>query len=420
MDTISLLALLLTLAAGFSILNHHTLRVPVTIGVLIFSLLTSILVMVLNSLVPAYNLQALPRSVLGAINLPVALLNGALSLLLFAGAMQVDVAYLRKKLMSVAALSLMGTVLAVAFLAIAAWCVFPLLGHALPFTWCIVLGAILAPTDPVSVVGMLKRLGLPGPLQAVFAGESLFNDGVGVVIFGVTVGLATGNTQGVTTLDIAFSFCREALGGGLLGALTGWIALSVLKRQRDPHIDLLTSLALATGTFSIANQLGMSGAIAVVVAGLYFGTGHSHSVFDDASRKELNIAWTLIDEVLNVLLFMLIGFELLEIKPHLFTALATLTIIPLSIAVRALSVLFSTLPAHLQNWERGRTLTILTWGGLRGGISVSLALGLPPGELRALLLPVCYGVVVFTIIVQGLTMERVVRRLYPSSTQLRP
>ncbi|MFT8467732.1 cation:proton antiporter [Acetobacter syzygii] len=420
MDTISLLALLLTLAAGFSILNHHTLRVPVTIGVLIFSLLTSILVMVLNSLVPAYNLQALPRSVLGAINLPVALLNGALSLLLFAGAMQVNVAYLRKKLMSVAALSLMGTVLAVAFLAIAAWCVFPLLGHAVPFTWCIVLGAILAPTDPVSVVGMLKRLGLPSPLQAVFAGESLFNDGVGVVIFGVTVGLATGSTQGVTTLDIAFSFCREALGGGLLGALTGWIALSVLKRQRDPHIDLLTSLALATGTFSIANQLGMSGAIAVVVAGLYFGTGHSHSVFDDASRRELNIAWTLIDEVLNVLLFMLIGFELLEIKPHLFTALATLTIIPLSIAVRALSVLFSTLPAHLQNWERGRTLTILTWGGLRGGISVSLALGLPPGELRALLLPICYGVVVFTIIVQGLTMERVVRRLYPSSTQLRP
>lgn len=407
--------MLLTLSAGFSILNHHTLRLPVTIGVLVFSLLASFLVMVLNSLLPAYDLQAFPRSALGAINLPTVLLNGALSLLLFAGAMQVDIAHLRAKLASVAALAVLGTVLAVAFLATAAWYLFPLLGHAVPFAWCIVLGAILAPTDPVSVVGMLKRLGLPGPLQAVFAGESLLNDGVGVVIFGVTIGLATGDSQGVSASEIVLSFCREAIGGGLLGTLTGWIGLCVLKRQRDPHIDLLTSLALATGTFSIANQLGMSGAIAVVAAGLCFGTGYSHSVFDEASRKELNVAWTLIDEVLNVLLFVLIGFEILEITPNLLVVLATLAVIPLSIAARALSVLLSILPVHLRQWEQGRVLGILTWGGLRGGISVSLALGLPPGGLRDLLLPVCYGVVVFTIIVQGLTMERVARKLYPSS-----
>ncbi|NHN87975.1 cation:proton antiporter [Acetobacter conturbans] len=416
MDTISLIALLLTLSASFSIVNHHTLRLPMTIGVLVFSLLTSLLIMLLNPLVPAYDLQELPRTFLGAINLPETLLNGALSLLLFAGAMQVDLVHLRSRLVSVTALSVLGTVFAVLLLAAAVWSVFPFMGHPIPFIWCIVLGSILAPTDPVSVVGMLRRLGLPGPLQAVFAGESLFNDGVGVVIFGVTIGLATGDHQTVTMTDIGLSFCREAIGGGVLGAATGWMALRVLRGQRDPHIDLLTSLALATGTFSIANALGMSGAIAVVVAGMSFGTNYAHSVFDEVSRKELDIAWTLIDEVLNVLLFLLIGFEILEITPHLFSLIATLVVIPLSIGVRGLSVLLSTLPAHIRQWERGRVLGVLTWGGLRGGISVSLALGLPPGELRELLLPICYGVVVFTIIVQGLTMERVVRWLYPSGT----
>ncbi|MDG6095276.1 sodium:proton antiporter [Acetobacter sp. AN02] len=413
MDTTSLIALLLTLALGFSIANHHTLKLPVTIGVLIFSLLTSLLIITLHALLPSADLLGTSRRVLSAVDLPKALLDGALALLLFAGAMQVDISHLRAKLASVTALAILGTVLAVILLAGAAWGIFSLAGHPVPFAWCVILGAILAPTDPVSVVGMLHRLGLPAPLQAVFAGESLFNDGVGVVIFGVTIGLATGDSSHLTAQDVALSFLREAVGGGLLGAATGWTALRVLRSQRDLHIDLLTSLALATGTFSLAGLLGMSGPIAVVIAGLFFGLHGAQSGPVAESRRELDTAWTLLDEVLNVLLFLLIGFELLEVPPLLFPVLATLAIIPLSILARLLSVVLATLPAGLSGKDRRRSLGILTWGALRGGISVSLALGLPPGEMRDLLLPVCYGVVVFTIIVQGLTMERLVRRLYP-------
>lgn len=412
MDTISLIALLLVLSALFSIANKRILRLPNTIGVLIFSLLTSLAIMMANPLVPAHDLRALPRSILGAINLPQSFLNGALCLLLFAGAMQVDLAHLRSRLAAVTALSILGTVLAVALLAISAWLIFPWLGTSVAFGWCIVLGAVLAPTDPVSVVGMLARLGLPKPLQAIFAGESLFNDGVAVVIFGVTIGFATGH-ESVTVAEVARDFVREAIGGALLGMLAGGAGLALLRLTRDSHIDLLVSLALATGTFSVANMLGMSGAIAVVVAGMSLGTHHAHAILDRPSRDELDIAWSLIDEILNVMLFLLIGFELLEIDAKAFSLLATLAIIPLSIMVRGLSVFLAMLPVYLRDWRRKRRmLTVLTWGGLRGGISVSLALGLPPGDLRDLLLPICYGVVVFTILVQGLTMERVAARLY--------
>lgn len=412
MNALGLFAILTTLSTLFGIVNHRTLRLPMTIGVLAISLAVSLAIMALDPLFPSLDLHVVPRSLLGAIDLPRTLLDGALSLLLFAGAMQVDLHHMLSRIISVTALAVLGTIFAVGLLAVSAWCVFPLVGAPVPFVWCVVLGAILAPTDPVSVVGMLRRLGLPAPLQAIFAGESLFNDGVGVVIFGVTIGLATGEVASVSTADIATDFLLQAVGGGLLGELTGWVALRLVRGVDDAHIALLATLALASGTFALANALHMSGPIAVVVAGMSLGTRHGHAAIQDHARAELLAFWSMVDEVLNALLFLLIGFEILEITPRLSALLATLAIIPLSIAARGLSVLCATLPVYPRNRDRWQALAVLTWGGLRGGISVSLALGLPSGPLRDTLLPVCYGVVVFTILVQGLTMERLVGRLY--------
>lgn len=416
MNSLGLFALLMVGATCFGVLNERLLKLPMTIGILLISMVISMMVMLINPLIPGYDLQHIPRSLLGQVNLPETFLEGALSFLLFAGAMQVNLGLLLARGKAVAALAIFGTVLAVALLAGAAWFVFPLLGMQVPFSWCVVLGAILAPTDPVSVVGMLRRLGLPDSLQAVFAGESLFNDGVGVVIFGTVIGVATGEAQSVAMTDFVVRFLIEAVGGGLLGGVSGWVALKIIRGVKDMQIDLLASLALATGTYSLASALHMSGPIAVVVAGMWLATDAGKRAIPEHSRQELVTFWGLIDEILNALLFLLIGFELLEITPHLPTLVATLLIIPLSVVVRGLSVFLSTMPVHLRKGERGKALGVLTWGGLRGGISVALALGLPPGGLRETLLPVCYGVVVFTIIVQGLTMEKVVNRLYPKST----
>ncbi len=412
MTLLGLLASLLTLSAVFGVINARTLRLPNATGILLFALLASLVLVLVDPLIPAIDLRAWSRGVLGTIDLPRTLLDDALSFLLFAGALQVDLGQLWARKLDVLALALVGTLLAVALFGGAMWFVFPLIGVPVPLVWCIVLGAILAPTDPVSVVAMLRRLGLPGPLQAVFAGESLFNDGVGVVVASVALGVATGSGAMVGAIGITARFLTEAGGGSLLGLLLGVVAMRFMRAVEDAQLELIISLALATGTFSLANALGTSGPIAVVVAGLSMGTRLSLTAMSQDNQRQLMAFWSLIDEVLNALLFLLIGFEVLAVAFQWPYAIAVLVAIPLSLAVRAISILVATLPVRLPRRDRESALVVLTWGGLRGGISVALALGLPQSDVRPVLLAVCYGVVVFTIVVQGLTMERIARRFF--------
>lgn len=411
MTSLGLFALVIGLASLFALLNERLLRLPLTIGILVFSLLAAALLLLAEAVLPGSG-AAQARALLAQIDLPHTLLDGALAFLLFAGAQTVDVRALWGRRYSVLALAVLGTLLAVLLFAGGIWGVFGLLGFSISFPWCVVLGAILAPTDPVSVVGMLRRLGLPGPIQALFAGESLLNDGVGVVIFTVALSVAMDGGSAHAT-RLAEAFVWEVGGGLLVGLAGGGLALAALQAVRDHHVELLISLALASGVYSGAAAWGMSGPIAVVAAGLMLGAPVAQAALTPQGRVDLAGFWSHVDEVLNALLFVIIGLQLVALSFALPVVAAACIALPLAVLVRGASVLLATLPMYVLRRERLGVLAVLTGGGLRGGISLALALSLPAGPERELLLCVSYSVVVFTILVQGMTIQPLVRKFYP-------
>ena len=303
-------------------------------------------------------------------------MQGVLSFLLFAGALHVDLGHLWSRKWTVLALAVAGTLIGVALLGGGMWLVFAAIGHPVELAWCVVLGAILAPTDPVSVVGLLKRIGLPPGLQAVFAGESLFNDGVGVVVFGVALKVALGTAGLLTPSAIATEIVVEAVGGVGVGLLSGGLALLLMRRVNEYNLELTISLALATGAYSLANALHLSGPIAAVVGGLMIGSQVGSNAMSDVTRHNLTSFWSLIDELLITLLFLVIGLQVVAISFDAPNLAAVAAVIPLTLLVRGISVLVPTILVNLRTPNLAGAIAVLTWGGLRGGISVALALAL--------------------------------------------
>jgi CPA1 family monovalent cation:H+ antiporter len=401
-SSFDLLALLLALAALFGYLNHRLLKLPLTVGLLVLGLAGAVAVIALNAAVPQLALRPAIRHLLGAVNLPEALLNGFLSFLLFAGALEVDLGDLFATKWTILVLATIGTILSTGFVGGALAGISAAFSLGLPLAWCLVFGALISPTDPVAVLLVLKRVGIPRELQAIVAGESLFNDGVGVVLFTLTLSLATAaGGDAANPLRIAELFLWEAGGGALMRSID------------DYHVELIISLALVTGTYSLAGRLGVSGPVAVVVAGILIGNQGMELAMSATTRANLETFWLLVDDILNALLFLLIGLEFVALHLDRRAIFAMLAMIPIVLFLRWLSVALSALPLSRRLPARFGSFTVLTWGGLRGGLSVAMALSLPASVYKAPILTIAYGIVVFSIVVQGLTLEWVARRTLP-------
>lgn len=407
MDIIDIAAILITLAAAFSFINYKVLRLPTTIGLMLIALVMSLVLIGLGALGLA-GVEDTARRLILAADFDDTLMQGMLSFLLFAGALHVNLADLREQKWVVGTLATVGTLCSTFIVGAATWVLSKVFGLDLAFVYCLLFGALISPTDPIAVLGILKSAGAPISLETKITGESLFNDGVGVVVFTVILGVAVGGSM--TPGEIALFFAEEAVGGVLLGLVLGGIAYWMLAQVDHYTVEVLITLAVVMGGYSLAQAVHTSGPLAMVVAGLLIGNHGRSFAMSPSTLEHIDTFWKLVDEVLNTVLFVLIGFELLVLAFSWSYLFAGIVAIPMVLAVRLLCV---AAPIKLMGLRRDFTpgaVKILTWGGLRGGISIALALGIPAGPERDAILFITYVIVVFSILVQGMTVGDLIGR----------
>jgi len=415
-------AVLLSVTAVLAYLNERFFHFPTTVGVALSGALAGILLVGIDALaLPMVGHYA--RLMLKTLNFTDFVLNGILSLLLFGGALSLDAAQMLRQRVTILTLAVFSTLISTVLVAFGAYLVFGALGLAVPIIGALLFGALISPTDPVAVLDLLKRAKVPPRIETLIAGESLFNDGVGVVIFLVLSGLAGGggsiNVDHAVSADLLGAlglFAREAIGGVALGGVLGLAGLYLTRTIENAAVEVLLTLALVIGGYVLALGLGVSGPLAMVVLGLII-SAHKEKIFTENTREQVIDFWETIEQVLNILLFAFIGLNVLLNPGRVPQFVAGGLLIAVALAARYLSV---ALPFWL---IRGRaaygayTVRLLTWGGLRGGIAISLVLGLPPSSYRSLLITATYLIVLFTIAVQGLTIMPLVRKVVESSPE---
>jgi monovalent cation:H+ antiporter, CPA1 family len=404
-------ASLLVLTALLSYANQRWLKLPTTIGVMATSLVLSLTLVALDAVGLSGGLHAREQGLIRSIDFSELLMQGMLSLLLFAGALHVDVKSLRDYHWQVGVLAFVGTAVSTAVVGGALWGAIGFIGLPVPLLDCLLFGALISPTDPISVIGMLKSGGAPRNLEVVIAGESLFNDGVGVVIFTLLLGIAVdGRTP--TVGHAGMLLLQEAGGGLLYGWVLGYGTYRLLRSIDHYQVEVLLTLAAVVGGYALANHLHVSGPLAMVVAGLVVGSEARDGAVSDTTRHHIDLFWELLDEILNAVLFVLVGMEVITIHFPLRAGpalLAGAAAIAITLAARWLTVGLPVALARRAFRLPAGAAGVLTWGGLRGGISIALALSIPPGPWRETLIALTYCVVAFSILVQGLTFGRLVR-----------
>ncbi len=406
MSVFTTAAILVTLAALFSYINYRFLKIPTTIGIMLISLVMSLGLIALHMLGWS-NLEEHAERMVRGIDFHEALMEGMLSFLLFAGALHVNLNDLKEQKWVILSLATFGVLISTFLIGVMSWLILNQLGISLPFIYCLVFGALISPTDPIAVMGILKTVSAPKSLEIKIAGESLFNDGVGIVVFLIIVGLATGQAD-TQASEIILLLLQETGGGALFGLVLGFGGFFFLRSIDNYQVEILITLALVMGGYSAASALHLSGPITMVVAGLVIGNHGRWFAMSETTRERLDNFWELVDEVLNAVLFVLIGLEILLLSISQQYVLAGVACIPAVLLARFISVgVPITLLRSFRTFSP-KVIRILTWSGLRGGISVALALSLPAGAERDVILTITYAVVVFSILVQGLTVAPLV------------
>ena len=399
-------SVLIVLASVFAYINYRMLRLPNTIGIMVIAIIVSLVLVMFGEKMLPYTTEHL-RSLIGSLDFTEVLMGAMLNFLLFAGGIHVNIKDLREQFGPVLIFATVGVVISTFAVGFGTYYLLPLVGVSLPFIYCLVFGALISPTDPVAVLSILKKANVTKSLETKVAGESLFNDGMAVVVFAVILQLAIGKEVDLTAEHIFVLLLKEAGGGILLGVILGFTASRAMREVDDYIISVLVTLSVVMGGYLIARELHFSGPLTMVAAGLFMGNFNVKFKMKSETQDYLVKFWELIDEIMNAVLFLFIGFELLLIKDLNDYLLAGGVCILIVLAARWISIF---IPSKFMSFKyrfTPQTVKVLVWGGIRGGVSIALALSIPQNQYSEIIISITYCVVVFSIVVQGLTIEKV-------------